>query len=423
MVKFLSTILHLILFSVFWQAAYAVPLKSEIYDTNFRTIKVAPLSNSYFPPIWVMGQSDNPLIFSFDNISEDRKYLQYSILHCDSNWELSSLQESEYTNSLNYADIEDFEFSTNTFVHYVHYKFQLPNEDIQILRSGNYIVKVYEQENPDKVLFQTRFSVCENSVMVTTNVSSRTDIDYNENHQQLSVDIIDSGKIIFDPYNNLRLVVSQNSRLDNEVQIEHPFLVNGNKISYQHNNDLIFPAGNEFRRIETIATHSLSMGVTAMQYHEPYYHAQLRTDLPRVMDTYLYDKTQHGYFTIRNWDSDNSDTEADYIVTHFTLDTGGELAGGNIYLDGEFTQHSYTPSNLMRYDATTGFYTAELLLKQGAYNYQYLWVPNGSDKGYTSKLEGDKYQTVNEYLVKAYIRNPGDRYDRFVGFGIIFSGK
>ena len=77
----------------------------------------------------------------------------------------------------------------------------------------------------------------------------------------------------------------------------------------------------------------------------------------------------------------------------------------------------------MVYDASSGLYTADILLKQGAYNYQYLWLPDGVSVGSTSLIEGDKYQTVNEYLVKLYQRRPGDRYDRFIGFGITFSGK
>jgi hypothetical protein len=64
-----------------------------------------------------------------------------------------------------------------------------------------------------------------------------------------------------------------------------------------------------------------------------------------------------------------------------------------------------------------------MLLKQGDYNYQYLWVPEGSATGQTAKIEGNKYQTVNEYLVRVYNRQSGERYDRFIGYGIAFSGK
>lgn len=401
----------------------AQALHTQCFDPDFRTLKVAPRSNNYFPPIWVMGLDDDPLIVSFDHLSENNLYLRYSLIHCNSDWQPSELQESEYVTGFNYADIEHSEYSASTFTHYVHYEFAIPNREMQILKSGNYIVRVYEQDNPDEILLQARFAVCENTMSIRATATSRTDIDYNEQHQQVSITASGKRGSVSDPYNDLKLFVSQNSRLDNEVMITHPLMVSGEVITYEHNRELIFPAGNEFRRIETVATHAPSMGVVSMQYFDPYYHANLRTDVPRADEPYYYDRTQHGYFTIRNWESEHSDTQADYIVTHFSLDMNGQLNGGKIYIDGEFTGHQFIPKYEMRYDMSSGLYTADLLLKQGAYNYQYLWVPDGANVGLTSAIEGDKYQTVNEYIVRLYQRQPGDRYDRFVGFGIAFSGK
>ncbi|MDE6101082.1 MAG: DUF5103 domain-containing protein, partial [Paramuribaculum sp.] len=61
--------------------------------------------------------------------------------------------------------------------------------------------------------------------------------------------------------------------------------------------------------------------------------------------------------------------------------------------------------------------------KQGAYNYQYLAVPRGaSTRGSTSVVEGDRYQTANEYLVKVYFRQPGSRYDRLVAVTSVTAG-
>ncbi|MBR5029959.1 MAG: hypothetical protein IKX63_02500 [Muribaculaceae bacterium] len=92
-------------------------------------------------------------------------------------------------------------------------------------------------------------------------------------------------------------------------------------------------------------------------------------------------------------------------------------------MQGEFTLGMPPEQCVMRYDPNYGTYNCDILLKQGAYNYQFLWVPNGSGVGQTAKIEGDKYQTANEYLVKVYDRPFGERYDHFVGFGIIYSGR
>ncbi len=60
-----------------------------------------------------------------------------------------------------------------------------------------------------------------------------------------------------------------------------------------------------------------------------------------------------------------------------------------------------------------------MLLKQGAYNYQYLTAGAKSPAGRTAEIEGDRYQTVNEYAVKVYTRRPGERFDRLIGYSII----
>ena len=86
-----------------------------------------------------------------------------------------------------------------------------------------------------------------------------------------------------------------------------------------------------------------------------------------------------------------------------------------IFIDGDLTSRRFDDSSLMTYNHSTGRYEKAMLLKQGSYNYQYLAVPPGKKRGYTSIIEGDKYQTVNEYLIKVYTRLPGERYDRLIG--------
>lgn len=402
--------------------AQAVDTRMKIVDPNVRTIKVAPLSNMYMPPVVMMGTGD-AIGVEFDYMEFDEHYLRYSVQHCNADWQPSQLVESEYVEGFNYGDITDYDHSQATFVQYCHYSFSVPNDDFVITKSGNYLLTVYEQDDPDKVLFQTRFSLCERQVDVMATASSNTDIDYNGEHQQVSVELGYKNGEIKDPYNELKLVVSQNSRTDDYRVITRPLMVEIGKVTYDHNAQLIFNAGNEYRRIETVNPKGYNLGNVRIAYFEPYYHATLPVDVPRASSQYFYDQTQHGRFTVRNSETDNSATEADYVVTHFVLDTGGPLTGGKIYLDGEFLQGYPQGVAEMKYDAATGCYTNDLMLKQGAYNYQYLWVPAGSSVGLTSRIEGDKYQTVNQYNVYVYNHPMGERYDRLVGFGIAVSGR
>ena len=422
MMKRILILLAVVMMCVAAHASDIADTHTRTFDPAFRSLLVRLDGNYMFPPIITRGNDDH-ITFSFDELKDDRSYLRYTLVHCDADWKPSGLVDSEFVDGFNYADIEDYEFSSGTLSQFVHYQFTLPNEQMQPLISGNYLVRVYREEDPDDVVLQARFMVCENEVKVPIEVTSRTDIDYNDRHQQLSIKVDTRNYRVQNMYNDLKLRITQNQRPDTEVALSAPMMVNGNVAVFDHMKQLVFTAGNEYRRIETVATNYLTMGVEAVEYFHPLYHVTLRTDLPRTNEPYIYDQTQHGRYFIRNAESDNSATCADYMVTHFFLNTAGPVQGGKIYINGEFTYNLFSPTTLMKYDAATGGYTCDLLLKQGAYNYQYLFVPDGSATGLTARIEGDKYQTVNEYLVRVYHRRQGERYDRFIGYGIAFSGR
>ena len=147
-----------------------------------------------------------------------------------------------------------------------------------------------------------------------------------------------------------------------------------------------------------------------MRYFDPYYHALLRPDTPRAGGGYLYDETQKGRFFIRTDESDEADTEADYFVVHFTLATGA-LLDGEVYLDGEFTHGRRDESTRLTYNPATRSYEKSLLLKQGAYNYRYLLQRPGRAAD-AAPIEGNFYETRNEYQIRIYHRPQGARYDR-----------
>ena len=109
------------------------------------------------------------------------------------------------------------------------------------------------------------------------------------------------------------------------------------------------------------------------------------------------------------------------MVVHFSLEMP-YIDGGNVYVSGEFTQNNCDLSNIMHYNHNEQRYEADIFLKMGAYNYQYLWMHKGGNIPQTGLIEGDFYQTVNEYTCLVYNKRRAERYDRLVGFKTIFSG-
>lgn len=397
-----------------------VDTSTAIFDPSIRSLTVNIEGDILAPPVMTLGSTDR-LVIGFDQMSDERQYLRYSIYLCNADWTPGELVDNEVFDGFNYADIEDYAFSRATTAHYVHYRITLPDNEFRFRLSGNYLLKVYPEDDPDKTLLQVRFMVQEGTIGVGGTVSSRTDIDYNDAHQQLTLEIETNNVSIRDPNTDLKVVVSQNGRHDNEVLLTHPSRRVGSRLIYEHLPRLIFPAGNEYRRFETVNNLYPGMGEDHIEFHAPWYHHILNVDLPRAHREYRYDQTQHGRYFIREYNSDVSDTEADYVLVHFTLDML-PVPDCDVYLDGDFMLRKFDDRSRMEYNPSEGRYEKIIPLKQGAYNYQYLVVPRDKTAGQgsvslTAPVEGDHYETSNEYLVKVYYRAPGERYDRLLGVG------
>lgn len=386
-----------------------------VFNDRIHSLQVHPAGDEFGFPV-VMLEGDDVLEVSFDHLSDDREFFRYSLTHCNRNWQPSGLVESEYLDGFNEGTIDDYEFSQATTVHYVHYRFEIPGHDMRPKLSGNYLLRVYPESDPDSTVFQCRFMVSEQTAPVSVQVSGITDIDYRKEHQQLTVSVDTERALVEDPFNELTVVVGQNGRLDSEVAVSHPVRMLGRTAVFEHTPELIFEGGNEYRRFETVNERYPGMGIADIDYFYPYYHYTLAADGVRAGEPYAYDQTQAGRYFVRRSDSNSSETEADYGVVHFVLEAD-LMPGAMVFIDGDFVQRRFDANSRMVYNASRGRYERSMLLKQGAYNYQYLVVPPGARRGYTAPVEGDYYQTANEYFVRVYHRRRGERYDRLIGVG------
>lgn len=394
----------------------AMPAGAE----RFRSMKVMKEGDFMAAPVIRLG-SDERIIINFDEWNEDYSDLQYRLVHCGPDWKPSGLLESEYLDSFNIADIEDWAFSSNTFVHFVNYRIEIPNEQIDPLLSGNYIIEIFERDNPEETLAEARFSVTEHSADVRGSVSARTDRGLNTEWQQMELAIVPTDVAIDDPYSMVRVDITQNSAPYTMKTLRTPSRIDGKNIIYTHQPELIFKAGNEFRRFETVRVNYNDMKVDSMRFVSRNYHAWLTPDGERASKEYSYDQTQQGRFLVREYNSTDSDLGADYVTVHFRLETP-EVVDSDVYVEGEFNGFRHEDAYRMHYDYNERAYLLELPMKQGSYNYRYVAVPrSGERKADPSVIEGNKYETRNEYRVQVWYRPIGGRYDRLVGDEIILN--
>ena len=360
------------------------------------------------PAIITLG-SDDRIEFSFDEMSHEYHRFTYHIQHCDATWKPSSgILESDYLDGFNGETIDNWENSLNTTFDYTHYSLVIPNSQVSLKLSGNYRISI--REDGQEIAY-FRFCVTEGKPLLSAKVDGNTDIDSHESHQQLNPTINYGGLTVRDPNTELYTVIMQNRRTDNAVTNPTPTYNAGNRLTYEHCRELIFPAGNEFRRFEVTSRYDINLNVDRISFHDPFYHATLIQDQRR--HAYTFDFDHNGRYLIRYSQAGNSDTEADYMFVHFNL-ASERLTGGKLYISGHFNGGNLTSRYEMVYNSQEKAYQATVLLKMGAYDYQYLWVPDGETTGQTKPTEGDWYEAKNEYLILLYYRQRGSRYDRLV---------
>lgn len=389
-----------------------------ILNPRFRTLKVSVADNFMFPPVIRLGSSDR-IIFSFDELAEQNSWLQYRLIHCNADWQPSRLAESEYLDGFNIADLEDFAYSQNTFIHFVNYRIEFPNEQMRILASGNYLLQVFPRDDPDDIIIQARFMVTEQAVPLSGSVTTRTDRGFNTEWQQLEIMASTENLRQANPFGDFTLTLCQNGVPSSNRSLQQPSATGENTLIFRHSTDLIFPAGNEYRRFESVSTGFPGMGADSVKNLDGGYHVWLKPDSERASRNYEFDRTQHGRFLVREYNATDSDLGADYVTVHFELRMP-RLPNADIYVDGEMTNGRFSDANRMVYDPGSRTYRLEMPLKQGAYNYRYVTLPaSGNPLPSTEITEGDKYETGNEYWAAIYYHPPGARADRLVGFTVL----
>lgn len=394
------------------------PYRTQVFEhKHIKSLQILQPDQTFSIPVLALN-SDAQLEFVFDDFLNAHSRYAYSIIHCDADWQPSDLSPIEYLDGFQDLTIDDFANSMATTTQYTNYRLFLPNDDIQFKVSGNYVLKVYPEDDPERIVLTACFQVVEPQIQISAEVTGNTNIDTYQRHQQVNFVLNTKNFQIAYPQSDIKICVTQNNRTDNAVTNIKPSGILDGQIIYENIPELIFPAGNEYRRMEFLSNKYNGMRVENISFHNPFYHVTLLKDFPSAMSSYEYDQDQNGRFYVNSSGSTDPDTEADYYFVHFTL-AMPESKQGKVYLNGEAFHNLFNEETEMSFNHETNQYEKSILLKQGNYNYQYLYVPNGETKGRTDAIEGDFHQTENEYCIYVYYRPMGARYDRLIGVSSI----
>jgi len=367
-------------------------------------------------PIFQLGDSFQ---LQFDDLhgTEDNYY--YQIKHYDYDWKPSQLSRNEYLNGFDDQRIQDYTNSFNALQLYSHYRMTFPNRLTQLKVSGNYIISILNEDR--EVVFSRKFILYENLVAVPMQVKRARDVRNIEYKHNLDFAIKSQIINFQSPLQNVKVLLLQNGRLDKPITNIKPMYTIGNDLIYKYDAETQFWAGNEFYYFENKNILAANNSIYRVDSNGGLYNSYLYRNKPRANEPYTYWPDINGNYLINILNRNNAEDEADYAWVYFSLDAPSVPAKNDIYVTGMFNNYALTDENRMDYNPGKGVYEKAIMIKQGFTNYQYTIADKSGKVDEQNAIDGNFYQTENDYFAIVYYRENNQRYDRVIGKGIASS--
>jgi len=408
----------LLLFISIRGVAQTAPYDNNVYNPAIKTVEFYNTKKEPSFPIINLNSAEQVQL-AFDDLRGGVRNYYYSIEHCDGDWNSSNLSPTQYLQNFTEDKIVDYTYSSATFQKYTHYTIKFPNEYIKPKISGNYILRVYEDDDPTKTILTRRFYVLNSKVTVSGEVVASSDMDNRAHNQKINFQI-DYGTLkVQNPNTDIRAWVMQNQRNETGSFTTQPQYIRGSQLIYGDLSTNEFPGGNEFRHFDTRSLKLNSDRVSRI-YRDTANSVVLLTDVSRNLPNYTFLYDNDGQFYPLNQDGTDPTIDADYAHMFFSLTAGKTGTDGSAYIVGKFNDYKLDEHSKLDYDDKGKFYT-HLFLKQGVYDYQYVWVDNATKKPDYTFLEGSYFDTENKYQLLVYYHPPAAQWEELVGYVVLSS--
>jgi len=413
LILFVFIITHSFAQSPYTDSVYHPEIKSvEFYNTK---------KQASFPLITL--NSGETVLLAFDNLRGGSEEYYYTIEHCDADWNSSNLSTTEYLQNYSDDKITTYSYSLGTFQKYTHYELKLPNQSIAPKISGNYILKVYQEGDQSKLVLTRKLYVLSPKIGITAQIVPSSDNSTRQTNQKINFTLNYGNLSVQNPAANLRTLIMQNNRSETGIFNNQPTYIRGPELIFSDVTQNDFPGGNEFRHFDTRTLKVNSEHIMRL-LHDTANSVIMLTDPDQGgQPNYSFQYDLNGAFYILNQDGTDPRTDADYAHMYFTLSTTRSAAEGTPYLVGRFNDYKLDDNSKMRVDAVNNKFAVTLHLKQGVYDYAYVWVDKASGKADDIALEGSHFETENDYQILVYYRPNGARWEELIGYRLLNSAK
>ncbi|MEN2488085.1 DUF5103 domain-containing protein [Flavobacterium sp. B11] len=379
---------------------------------NIKTVSFIQ-NGSNVPPIFELG---SPFTFQFDDLFGNEANYYFEVIHCDYNWFPTDIPKTDYILGMDNQRITDFSNSFNTLQVYTHYRLSFPNQFTQLLKlSGNYMLRILNEDR--EVVFSRKFILHENHCTVGVQVKRTRNLSNIDYKQNLDFAILSNDIVFQTPLQNVKVLLLQNGNFHTEIKNVVPQYTIGNQLVYKYDKETQFWGGNEFLYFENKDIRAASNNVAKIGSNNDIYNAFLYTNAARGNQIYTNYEDVNGNFVVKNINGSNNDIEADYAWVYFTLSAPAFRMNKDIYITGMFNNYSLSPEYKMDYNTDKGVFEKAIMIKQGFTNFQYTVADKKGVIDSENAIDGNFYQTENEYTVLVYYKEATDRYQRVIGKG------
>lgn len=388
--------------------------QDHVYSPTIKTVKLNPTGEPLALPVITLNSGEK-LELNFDDMQYEVRNYFYTIQLCNADWTPVMINTIQYLKGYSENQIRDYRFSAVALQKYVHYHLDFPNQNCTPTLPGNYVLKVYLDGDTSQLAFTRRFMVIQQKATLGGYISQPTNPKLFRNSQKINFSVDTKGLNIQNPFDQVKIVIMQNSRWDNAITGIKPRFIKGDVLEYNAEQDCIFPGMKEWRWLDLRSLRLQTERVERSEYGRTTTDVYVLPDFPRDNTVYQYIKDINGRFIPSTLDDYDPNFEGDYARVHFVFPAKEPYAGYDLYIFGELTSYECNTSNKLTYNGPRQAYEGTLFLKQGFYNYIYALIDRTNDQFSTEYTEGNSWETENDYTVLVYYKALGGRHDELIG--------